>query len=308
MIEEAYTFGDGECLVGIITEPDSKGVGDGLPAVILWNAGLLHRVGPFRLYVDLARKLTSLGFLVFRFDLAGKGDSGVHMDTRLYEERAIGDVREAMDFLSKKRGVDKFVLIGLCSGADDAHSVAVVDSRVSGVIFLDAYGYRTLGFYARHYCPRLVRLTVWKRFLKQKYSSIVSRAHKGTHSSEREKVMFIREFPPKRKIIKDLTKLIKGGVNLLYIYSGGLKYAYYNYHGQFKDMFRAVDFKGKVQLEYFGDAGHTYPELGSRSNLISTICDWMVRNYTPSQEISVPRNTQELSKGFGHSARMGSAP
>ena len=85
--------------------------------------------------------------------------------------------------------------------------------------------------------------------------------------------------PPKKDVKADLVELIDRGVNLLYIYSGGMKYHYYNYHGQFKDMFRSVDFQGKVQLEYFSEAGHTYPRLAHRDKLMTTISDWMQVHY-----------------------------
>jgi hypothetical protein len=47
------------------------------PAVmfVLLNAGAVHRQGPFRLYVHLARRLAALGFSCVRFDQPGIGDS-----------------------------------------------------------------------------------------------------------------------------------------------------------------------------------------------------------------------------------------
>ena len=188
----------------------------------------------------------------------------------------------------QKRGIDEFVLIGLCSGADEAHSVAVLDSRVSGVIFLDAYGYGTLGFYVRHYGPRLFKLTPWKTFLKRKYSYVLSKAHKGVYKSQTEEAIYERQFPPKKEIMADLIKLVERRVNLLYIYTGSLRETYYNYRGQFKDMFRAVDFKGKVQLEYFDEADHIYTSLSARGKLIRTVCDWMLHHYTYNEESNVP--------------------
>src|SRR3546814_13050248 len=41
--------------------------------LVLLNAGLTHRVGPFRGYVSLARYLATLGREVFRFDLPRVG-------------------------------------------------------------------------------------------------------------------------------------------------------------------------------------------------------------------------------------------
>src|SRR5690606_40846873 len=43
-------------------------------ALVLLNAGLTHRVGPFRCYVQFARRLASRGTHVFRFDLPRVGD------------------------------------------------------------------------------------------------------------------------------------------------------------------------------------------------------------------------------------------
>ncbi len=65
----------------------------------------------------------------------------------------------------------------------------------------------------------------------------------------------------------------------MYIYSGGVKYSYYNYHGQFKDMFRSIDFQDKVHLEYFDKAGHTYPLLEHRDKLMTTISDWIQTHF-----------------------------
>lgn len=279
MNEKVYTFGKDGCLVGIVTEPNGDLQKESTPAVLLWNAGLLHRVGPYRLYVDVGRKLASLGFLVFRFDLSGKGDSETRKDSRSYEQRAVGDIQEAMDFLSAKKGMDEFVLMGLCSGADEAHPVAVVDSRVTGAVLLDGYGYRTWGFYMRRCGPRLLNLRAWKNFLKRKYSNVSLKSREARSENDIKKQIFEREFPPKKEVEADLVKLIERGVNLLYIYSGGVKYGYYNYLGQFKAMFRSIDFQDKIQLEYFDEADHTYTLLTDRDKLITSICDWMQDHY-----------------------------
>lgn len=279
MIEKVYTFGKDASLIGVLTDPDAVPPKLGVPAVLLWNAGLLHRVGPYRLYVDLARKLASMGFLVFRFDVSGKGDSETHKDSRAYKQRSASDIREAMDFLSTKKGVDEYVLIGLCSGADDAHSATVLDSRVSGAVFLDGYGYRTWGFYVHHYGPRLLSLKKWKNFLKRKHSSLLVGTREEENEADLMNKILERKFPPKKNVLADLVELVARGVNQLYIYSGGVEYGYYNYRGQFKDMFRSIDFQDKLQLEYFNEADHTYSRLRDRDKLMTTISRWMSTYY-----------------------------
>ena len=57
MSEEIITFGKTRALVGILHKPVGPAPRADLPAVLLLNAGLLHRVGPNRLYVKIARQL-----------------------------------------------------------------------------------------------------------------------------------------------------------------------------------------------------------------------------------------------------------
>jgi hypothetical protein len=109
-----------------------------------------------------------------------------------------------------------------------------------------------------------------ENFLKRKYYSVFMGA-------SREEI-YIREFPLKKNVKAELVGLIERGLNLLYIYSGGVP-EYYNYRRQFEDMFRPIHFQGKVQLEYFEGAGHSYTLLGDRDKLVTTILNWMQAHY-----------------------------
>src|SRR5689334_20064244 len=69
--ENAIVFGGDVRLVGIVTTPaETRADRTG---VILLNAGVVHRVGPNRLYVTLARRLAQAGLTVLRFDHSGIG-------------------------------------------------------------------------------------------------------------------------------------------------------------------------------------------------------------------------------------------
>ena len=115
MREEAVCLGENGSLVGVVTLPPAKPKSD--IAFVLLNAGLIHRVGPKRLYVRLARALASLGFIVLRFDLSGLGDSDYRRDDLPEEESVRRDVRQAMDFLNQEKDVKGFVLMGICAGS-----------------------------------------------------------------------------------------------------------------------------------------------------------------------------------------------
>ena len=143
MKEHAFVFGEGQGLVGVITDP--PGVpgrrGEGLPGAILLNAGVIHRVGPSRLYVHLARELAAIGCVAARFDHSGIGDSSTRRDDAPFEVSSIQEARAAMDWMQESRGIDRFVLIGLCSGAVTAFDAAGVDARVAGVVMINPQGF-----------------------------------------------------------------------------------------------------------------------------------------------------------------------
>jgi pimeloyl-ACP methyl ester carboxylesterase len=138
MREKVLLMGEREALVGIVTLPDATERDPELPALLLLNSGMLHRIGPGRLYAKLARKLAQKGFLVLRFDLSGIGDSSARRDDpRPPEARWPSEVQEAMDTLQEKYGVSQFGLTGICLGAKVAYLTALEDPRVSGAALIN---------------------------------------------------------------------------------------------------------------------------------------------------------------------------
>ena len=122
MKEHAVSFGENNHLLGVLSEPRVKGTD--LPAVIILNSGLLHKVGPFRLNTELSRTIAENGFNVLRFDLSGIGDSKMSLKEGNRWEKAIRDTRHAMNYIFEICGSKEFVLIGLCSGSDNAHRIS----------------------------------------------------------------------------------------------------------------------------------------------------------------------------------------
>jgi len=133
---------DGVVLRGIITRPAT---GSCDMAVILLPAGLKDRVGPHRLYVQLARKLVRPGVLVLRLDAGGIGESDGELETainaahyrRIQSGLFVGDILAAMRALTARQDVRRFVLGGLCGGAISAQlAAAAAPSVVTGVLSL----------------------------------------------------------------------------------------------------------------------------------------------------------------------------
>jgi len=94
-------------LFAMATQPETP---TGLPVVVLLNAGLVHRVGPFRLYVPLARTLAAAGFPVVRFDQPGVGDAPNKDDPD-----EAGVVSRIFDELAAILYTNDFIVGGLCA-------------------------------------------------------------------------------------------------------------------------------------------------------------------------------------------------
>jgi alpha-beta hydrolase superfamily lysophospholipase len=180
--ETAIGFGDHGSLFGILTELETPPpAGRDRPAICLLNVGANHRVGPHRMNVELARELASLGYVVFRFDVGGLGDSATRpssRENRLYWKGSVEDVTTAMDLLSEMRGARRFVLVGLCSGAYLAYHAAVNDARVAADLLLSPFAFewkegdpispqeREMYRSTRHYARSLLDKKIWLRALR----------------------------------------------------------------------------------------------------------------------------------------------
>ncbi|HWU86648.1 MAG TPA: hypothetical protein VN253_05215, partial [Kofleriaceae bacterium] len=75
--EVIHQFGADDGLFGIVTLPPEqlRAASEERPFAVLLNSGLMHRVGPFRTGVELARSLAARGVRVLRYDRSGLGDS-----------------------------------------------------------------------------------------------------------------------------------------------------------------------------------------------------------------------------------------
>ncbi len=137
-------------------------------AVVFLNTGSNHHIGTSRMTVTMARDVAKLGFLSVRLDIGGIGDSDPPPGRVDDASGSIVDVSSALDGL-KDRGYDKFILIGLCSGAKLALEATLQDDRVVGQILLNLQGFWKKPDADKDYISRRAyyrmarRLSTWKR-------------------------------------------------------------------------------------------------------------------------------------------------
>jgi hypothetical protein len=268
--ERAFRFGRAHHLLGVagLPEPTTPVAPVG---VIVLNAGMVHRVGPFRLHVEITRRLNASGYPTLRFDLSSLGDSGAADESRSQAQQVNADVADAMSLLASHSGCSRFVLLGLCSGAQNAHGAAMDEARVAGAIFLDGYAYRTLGFRLRHYLPRLWSATRWHRFISR---SLQARASQGDD-------VFAVRFPPREQVQRELAAMLDRGLKLRFIYSGGVT-RYFNHPRQFRECFGRLADRPQISARLFAGTDHTYALQVDRQRLLDDITTWLRDNFPVS--------------------------
>ena len=261
VVETLHGFGDG--LVGTLSQP--QGRAPRRTAMILLNPGLLRRTGPFRIYVQLARRLAAEGFAVLRFDQSGLGDSA--LSPRVSGQRKREDIVAAMDLVARETGVDRFVLGGLCSGADDAFNVAPLEPHVAGVLLLDGVSYPTRGHWLRHYLPRLFDPARVLRFLRRRLGNAAA----ATAAAGNED---LRDFPSRAEATRRLESLDERGVHALLLYTGGAAY-YHNHRRQAGEVFGRVMRSPRMSTEYWAECDHTFYARAHREKLLAYLAGWM---------------------------------
>jgi alpha-beta hydrolase superfamily lysophospholipase len=168
-----FLDGPGGRLFGVLTEP--LGGRKELTALLL-NAGPQRRIGPNRMWVEIARRWAAEGVPTLRLDAAGIGDadgdaSVLGQVTAFYRPVYVDQARAALEALVQRGLPPRFVMLGLCSGAYWSAQAAVADRRVAAVVMLNP---RTLVFDEwRHTLRRARRLrrqmllpSTWRKVLR----------------------------------------------------------------------------------------------------------------------------------------------
>ncbi len=289
MKEEAVLFGSTDSLVGVITEPADLASKRTLPAFVFLNAGVTHRVGPNRLYVRLARSLAEQGFVSLRFDFSGLGDSGVRTDDLPAWKSVIVETREAMDLLARTRGIERFVLIGICSGAICSYITAREDPRVIGAVLINAQGHLhgtdlVLGDHLR---ARTLAHHSWRIALRSSFRSKNWRKmmQGRLHPLRILRMMFVtpieaflgrlkgRESVETPDALADLRSLTGRGVRLFHLYCEGDEGLDY-FHVMLGDKVRDVASDDNSRLEVIRGANHVFTLLWSQDELVETVSEW----------------------------------
>lgn len=268
-------------VTGILTYAEQSG---NLPAVILFNAGLVHKTGPNRLYVKIARSLAAAGYTVFRFDQGGQGDSLVNTDLPGGQRDDYAVLIKILDLLIKKTGAGAFILGGLCSGAEKAYRLSFLDARIKGVIMINGSGLEpeyidqvypaaSSAIRKRYYKKAMSEPSKWLKVLKGKSGvfrnmKISSFLHGGGRPQAE-----IENLPGKKVTSQGIQP--REGISLLLVVAEGCT-AY--------DLLGTVygkDNKGISGTDYvfMPDTDHIISPVSSQLKLQEIVLTWLNRNF-----------------------------
>ncbi len=268
--ERAIGFGEAADLSGILTEP-GKGEATSTTGVVILNSGILHRVGASRIYVQLARALAEKGFPSLRFDFSGIGDSGARKDNLPFETSSPLEAREAMDYLSKRKGVDAFILIGLCSGADMAYQTALADDRVAALAQLDGFVYRNWRYHAKRVGNKVLSPSGWAHSVRVRLAPDAEAELRD--DSIYDNPEYRRLFPPKEEVEAGLQELMERKVHLFHFFSGDQP-EHVNHQAQYGEAFGKVDFCDRLRVMYDPEADHTVTGLKHQKVVVKGMAEW----------------------------------
>jgi hypothetical protein len=231
-------------------------------AVLLLNAGLIHRTGPFRLHVHLARTLAAQGMDVLRFDMPRIGDADAGS---LAGSEAV--VTDALDALQSATGCTGFIVGGLCSAADRAWLCASRDNRVTGVLLIDGMAVRNAWF-------RVGQFGLMLRRGPAAWAGMITRALRA-RAAHAPRMADFREWPGAEEFRDQTARMLQRGVRILALYTGGV--AYYMLHPRQLDATFGVARKHPgLELVFRPELDHMLFDPADRERMIERIRNWAV--------------------------------
>ena len=284
--ERVHGFGADDALTGIVTLPAEPqlAASTGRPFVILLNAGIVHRVGPYGMSVQLARSLAARGFRVLRFDQSGLGDSSPRPGNAPIEEQVIADGRAAMDSIAERYGASSFVVGGLCSGALNAHRICVADERVVGLWLLDGYAYPTRRYHQHVFMRRIRSPRAWGALSRRIFDRARARLRglrggagpevpSPTAQGDERMAIFYQDWPAIADARRDIEQMLGRGVRMHFVYTGG--WSMFIDARQFDDMFPRLVRRDQIRVTYYPWADHSFLALQDRSAMLHDVVEFV---------------------------------
>ncbi len=241
------------------------------PVLLTMNAGVLGRPGPQRINVKLARAVAQRGGASVRVDLSGLGDSRratQPADDYLLQTRH--DLQAVMAAVQGLTGLDRFVVFGICSGAQNALELAAHDDRVEALWLVDGPAWPTsttkwwrilLNLRRR---PGVTLAGWWRRWRSPKVPAVAPTAN-ALPTGQAD--------GPQRWAAR-MDELCARGVRVtLWFTSSWL--AYVSHPRQLHRQFSGHAFLSASRIEFLPELDHTLTTLDGQHRLLEDVGTWL---------------------------------
>ena len=290
MKERIIKFGENNNLIGILTESENYSLTSS--TVIMLNSGMVYRIGPNRMYVELARSLAGIGYNSFRLDFSGIGDSEVVDNDLSFEENACNETIQAMDTVTHITGCKKYILLGICSGAEIAYKTSLKLENIIGIIIVNGnyisseilntlYPIAKRRTSIRYYKKQALNISTWLKVLKgnsniinknriKSIKNIYKRLLSKNNSKNIKENRSIEQLKQLDPFIENIEYLLKKNIFVFQVYSeGSTSYDIFNLYTLNK-ISSLLNYKGYI-LKTINNADHTFTPVWSQKLLNSFI-------------------------------------
>jgi hypothetical protein len=194
-------------------------------------------------------------------------------------------VGQALDLLGARGAAERFVLLGLCSGADNSLRAALRDPRVAGAVLIEGYAFGSRAYRLDYYSRRLIRIETWRRLvhgrisLKDAVAGLGGiRPRRPAPRDEPDDAERFFKMPPADRIVADLRELAARGTELLFVLTRDSP-SQYNFRRIIKPEIRRGPLQARVEVKTFRDTDHTFSRLRLRAQLVELVGDWAARRF-----------------------------
>lgn len=273
-VERAALFGGTKA--GIVTIP-TAGHDEARPVLVVLNTGISHRVGHHRMHVDLCRAVARQGMMAVRFDFRGLGDSAP-LEGADPSEAALVDIAQVLEELGHRFEARRFVLCGLCSGADRSIRFASQDDRVAGVALIDPQIPDTRRHRVAVAVGRLRMWSTWRNLILGRSRAYARLFRPGSMRADETPDEYLQRQlnrPESREAIGGyFAAAIHRDVKILAVFTTEERERW-SYPRQLYDAFPNVPLEGAVSLVELHGADHLLSREGDRAKLIETVTAWI---------------------------------
>ena len=151
-----------------------------------------------------------------------------------------------------------------------------------GVWQIDAFCYKTPGYFIRRYGPRLFDPRAWVNSIRVRL--------RQPREDNQESDIFVapehrRVFPERTTVQAGLGQLLNREVALFFFFTGGQEE--YIYATQHADAFGALDLGGRAEVHYVRECTHMVTGLEHQRRFVRDLRGWVARMTGPTEATAV---------------------